>query len=330
MAGPALSADAIAARIDTLCKPPGSLGRLEDVAARLAMIQQTLAPVTRPRRCVVFAADHGVTAAGVSAWPPEVTALVVDLMAGRRTASGVFAAALDCESVVVDVGLLRPVKQSGVADAAVRRGTADLSVGDAMTADEFAAAVEVGREQARDAAECAVVIGGEMGIGNTTPASCLVAAFTGQPAETVVGLGAGLPASGRSRKVQVVQDAVARVDGLDAAAIGAGVGGLEIAALAGFLIQAAEQRQTVLLDGFIATAAALLAERLAPGTAASMIAGHRSVEPGHRAALAALGLDPVLDLGLRLGEATGALAALPLVDLAAAMLTMATLDEVES
>lgn len=322
-------------RIDQLCKPPGSLGKLEIVAADLCRIQNTLSPTCSPRRLVVFAADHGVTCEGVSAWPSEVTGQVVRVMTSGRTASGVFAKQLHCQYEVVDIGLLQPMvpgdPDNGFIDAAARRGTANLRVEAAMNETDFdhAWAVGVSRADAAADAGAKLVIGGEMGIGNTTSAACLVCKFTGIDASDAVGPGAGLDASALDNKTQVVRDAVRRIKSTDdPKRIGWELGGLEIVALAGFYVRSSQRGMTVLLDGYIATAAALLASALEPSATSMMLAGHRSTEPGHQAALNHLRLSPILDLGMRLGEGSGALAALPLLDLAAAMIhDMATLDE---
>jgi len=204
-----------------------------------------------------------------------------------------------------------------------------------MQADDFDHAWSVGKDRASKAINAGnkLLIGGEMGIGNTTSASCLVALLTDSDPEVVVGRGAGIDDEGLARKKYVVANAVQRVRSLGKCSpkqIACEVGGLEIVALAGYYAEGAERGATLVLDGFIATAAALVAESIAPGTSRSMIAGHRSLEPGHAIALASLDLKPVLDLQMRLGEATGALASLPLIDLAAAMIReMATLDELK-
>lgn len=327
-----LSDNRISERIDQLCKPPGSLGAIEKIAHRLCHIQRTLHPTTRPCHVSIFAADHGVVGQGVSAWPSEVTAAVTDLMARGRTASGVFANALQCSYEVVDVGLLRDC-DGPVVNAAMRRSTGDLMLEPAMTMDEFEHAWQVGMTRANLAADAgnSVLIGGEMGIGNTTPASCLIALFCDLEIDHVVGRGAGIDDAGLERKREVVAEAVRRVRSLGALTqqqIGAEAGGFEIVALAGYYAGAARRRLTIVLDGFIATSAAVLAEAISPGTCQYMVAGHQSTEPGHLAALHKLRLEPALNMQLRLGEATGALAALPMLDLAAAMMNdMATLSE---
>lgn len=330
-------------RLNQLCKPPGSLGALESLAKQLCLCQQTTTPETTPRRAVIFAADHGVVCEGVTAWPSDVTAMVVDLMVQERTASGVFAKQLNCSYEVVDAGLLRSPQRaerngdehSPLIDAAERRCTENLLHSAAMTADEFEHAWSIGAMRARSAKAdgCRLVIGGEMGIGNTTSASCLIGLITGADAQQVVGRGAGIDDSGLARKREVVASAMARVQALgeiDTKRIACEVGGLEIVALGGFYATAAEMGLTVLLDGLIATSAALIADGLSSGARQQMIAAHRSTEPGHMVALRSLELVPLLDLNLRLGEGTGALAALPLLDLAAAMVNqMATLDELK-
>jgi nicotinate-nucleotide--dimethylbenzimidazole phosphoribosyltransferase len=321
--------------LDALAKPRRSLGRLEALAVRLARIQQRLDPETRPRRIVLFAGDHGVVADGVSAWPSEVTGLMVGTILAGRATSSALAAAHGCTLRLVDVGGMAPLPEhppSFFRDGRVEAGTASLARGPAMSVAQFEAAWAVGAEEAdRAIAEGdRLLIAGEMGIGNTTPAACLTTLLAGARAETATGPGAGAGDAVVAAKARIVAQASARAAAslaTDPAAAIAEVCGYEIAAIAGFFARGAALGATLLLDGYVATAAALVAERLAPGTAAAMIAGHRSAEPGHGAALAALGLEPLLDWGMRLGEGTGALVALPLVDAAAALLTgVARLD----
>jgi nicotinate-nucleotide--dimethylbenzimidazole phosphoribosyltransferase len=341
-----LTPDAVRRHLDRLTKPPGSLGRLEDLAVRLCDVQQTLAPRTRPRRLVLFAADHGVVAEGVTAWPAAVTHQMVQNIAAGGAASSVLARTTGTDLRLIDVGTLGPDlgDAAGYACRKVRAGSRNLAREPALTVEEFARAAEVGREQAAAAAAdgMSVVAAGEMGIGNSTPASCLTALLAEVPVETAVGRGAGADDATLLRKRAVVAAAVAphrsalegdrtrRKCSEEVLAALAAVGGLEIAAMAGFFMACADHGLTVVLDGFIATAAALAAERLRPGTAASMIAAHRSAEPGHAAALGRLGLEPFLDnWGLRLGEGTGALLLLPLLDAAAAVVCdMATFESV--
>lgn len=326
--------DEIARHLDALTKPPGSLGRLEELAARLCFVQQTLAPKTRPRRLILFAADHGVVAEGVSAWPSEVTGLMIRNILSGGAASSALARATDTELLLVDVGAVSdPLpEQPGYVIAKVRSGTRNLAREPALTVAEFDRAWDVGAAQARNAAAdgVRVVAAGEMGIGNTTAAACLAVLLAGVPVERAVGRGAGADDATLARKRAVVELATrAQAAPVEKGAIAA-VSGLEIAAIAGFFATASAAGLTVVLDGFIATAAALVAEKLAPGTRANLIAAHRSAEPGHEPMLAALELAPLLDnWQMRLGEGTGALLAMPLLDAAAAMVRdMATFDQV--
>ena len=318
----------VQAHLDGLAKPRGSLGRIEDLGVQLAVIQQRLDLVVRPRRAVLFAGDHGVVAQGVSAWPNDVTGLMVATILGGRATSSALAAAHDCDLRLVDVGVASPptgAMPSFFRNASLGPGTADLSTGPALTIAEFDAAWAIGADEAKSACDggFVVLIAGEMGIGNTTPAACLTALLAGASVDAAVGPGAGSDPATIAVKRRVVTDAVARAQPLLAhhphAAIAA-VAGFEIVAMAGFFAAGAAAGATLLLDGYVATAAALIAERLAPSTAAAMIAAHRSAEPGHAASLAALGLRPLLDFAMRLGEGTGALIALPLLDSAAALM----------
>ncbi|WP_174285116.1 nicotinate-nucleotide--dimethylbenzimidazole phosphoribosyltransferase [Sphingomonas bacterium] len=321
-----MTEDDIRAHLDALAKPRGSMGRLEDIAVALAMTQRRIDPSTRPRRLVLFAGDHGCVADGVSAWPSAVTEMMVAAILAGRATSSALAAAQDCPLRLVDVGMAGPRVDSPPAffrDARVADGTDSLAHRPAMTPAQFDAAWRVGVEEAERAVGegARVLIAGEMGIGNTTPAACLTALLAGIEPDAAVGRGAGADDSVMAAKRPIVRAAVDRArtmgdrDGI------ASVCGHEIAAMAGFYAAAAAAGVTLLIDGYVATAAALVAERLAPGTARAMIAGHRSAEPGHGAALAELALVPILDWGMRLGEGSGALVALPLLDSAAALLT---------
>ncbi|EZP55008.1 nicotinate-nucleotide--dimethylbenzimidazole phosphoribosyltransferase [Sphingomonas sp. RIT328] len=332
-----MTEDDVRAHLDALAKPRRSLGRLEDIAVSLALTQHRLDPRTRPRRIVLFAGDHGCVADGVSAWPSAVTGMMVaTILAGRATSSAL-AATHGCDLRLVDVGVAsaRPVAPPPFfRDARVADGTVSLAHDAAMTAAQFDAAWRVGVEEAQAAVAdgAALLIAGEMGIGNTTPAAALTTLLTGLSPVEAVGAGAGADAAIVVTKACVVTAAVARATPLlghdDRAAI-ASVAGYEIAAMAGFFAEGAARGATLLLDGYVATAAALVAAHLAPGSERAMIAGHLSVEPGHGAALAQLGLTPMLDWGMRLGEGSGALVALPLVDAAAALLAdVARLDAI--
>jgi nicotinate-nucleotide--dimethylbenzimidazole phosphoribosyltransferase len=351
-----------------LTKPAGSLGALEEVSVRLAGLAGRCPPPV-PRRPVVavFAGDHGVHAQGVSPWPQEVTAQMVANFASGGAVVNAFARQVGAAVVVVDVGVatdtpapppdLSPAsgaelaraelaraseaelaRASGAARAGgvvwvrrVRAGTRDLSVGPALTRDEVLAAVEVGIAVAVDlvAAGHDLLLTGDMGIANTTPAAALVAAFTGAPAEMVTGRGTGIDDASLAAKTTVVAAALGlhRPDPADPIGTLAAVGGLEHAALAGFIVGGAALRTPVLLDGVIACSAALAAAALAPHSVAAMVAGHRSAEPGATVALGHLGLTPLIDLKLRLGEGTGAALAVPIVAAAARVLhEVATFD----
>jgi nicotinate-nucleotide--dimethylbenzimidazole phosphoribosyltransferase len=313
--------------LDGLAKPRRSLGKLEELAARLALIQRTLKPVVKPRRLVLFAGDHGVVARGVSAWPSEVTGLMVATMLIGRASSTALAAIHDCGVRLVDVGVATPLPKSPppfFRNARVANGTRDLSIEPAMTSSEFNAAWQVGVDEA-DRAVCEgnrILIAGEMGIGNTTPAACLTSLLANVSPDVATGRGAGSDDDTLRLKRGIVANAVRERPSIEALA------GFEIVAMAGFYAEGARQGATILLDGYVTTAAALIAEHLKPGTTRSMIAAHKSAEPGHAAALAHLQLQPLIDWQMRLGEGTGALLALPLIDSAVALLTnVASLSE---
>jgi nicotinate-nucleotide--dimethylbenzimidazole phosphoribosyltransferase len=328
-----VSAEAEAARrLDDLTKPPGSLGRLEELAIGLAGMTGVAAPIFPRKAVVIFAADHGVTAQGVSAYAGEVTAAMVANFLAGGAAINVLAGTAGAEVVVVDVGVrsaipeprdTKPGVRARLVRARVRAGTRDLSIEPALERPQTEAALEVGLRLADELRRAGVTIVavGEMGIGNTTSASAVVAALTGADARSVTGRGTGVDDATLERKVAAIERGLARVGPVPADPLRVldEVGGLEIAGLAGFIVGAAAVRIPVVLDGFITGAAALVAARLAPALPPRLIAAHRSAEPGHAAALDALGLDPLLDLRLRLGEGTGAALALTLIDAACAL-----------
>ena len=317
-------------RQQALTKPPGSLGALEDLGVRLSAIAGFCPPPIPARPAVaVFAGDHGVHARGVTPWPQEVTAQMVANMAEGGAAVNALARQVGASVTVVDVGVAGPCASDAVLDRNVARGTADLSAGPAMTRDEVLAAIEVGISVADDLVDggADLLVTGDMGIANTTPAAALVAALTGTTAEVVTGRGTGIDDATLALKTQVVAEAAARVQVAEPLDILAGVGGLEHAALAGFLLAGAARRVPVLVDGLIAVSAALVAAAVAPDAVDHWVAGHRSAEPGASVGLAHLGLVPLLDMGLRLGEGSGAVLAVPLVQCAARVLDeMATFD----
>jgi nicotinate-nucleotide--dimethylbenzimidazole phosphoribosyltransferase len=332
-------------RQESLTKPSGSLGRLEDVSVRLAGIAgQCPPPLPLPAVVAVFAADHGVHAQGVSPWPQEVTAqMVANFLAGGAAVNAI-AAQAGADVLVVDIGIATPLPAApgllarpafpdgpGLLERKVRAGTADMTTGPAMSARDALRAIETGIEIARDlvANGHRCLITGDMGIANTTASAALIAAFTGTDPAAVTGRGTGIDDPTLELKVDVIRRALAlhSPDPADPLEVLARVGGLEHAALAGFMLGGAAERVPVLLDGVIACSAALAAMAFAPSVTGFLFAGHLSTEPGARRALDALGLDPLIDLGLRLGEGSGAVLALPVVATAARVLRdMATFD----
>lgn len=326
------AAAAAARRLDRLTKPQGSLGRLEELAIRLAGMTGDPWCRFERRAVVVMAADHGVTEEAVSAYPSEVTLQMVANFAAGGAGINVLARKAGAQVVVVDMGVKTPPGIPGVLDRRLGPGTKNMTREPAMTRAQAEAAVATGRELAAQLAAggATLLLTGEMGIGNTTAASAVTAALTGRAPREVTGRGTGLDDAAFAHKVAVVERALAlhRPDPADPVGVMASVGGFEIAGLAGLILGAAERRVPVIVDGFITGAAALTACAIAPGARAYLIASHRSVEPGHGAILDALGLEPLLDLRLRLGEGTGAALALHLVDAAVAIRDeMATFDE---
>ncbi|NUT33826.1 MAG: nicotinate-nucleotide--dimethylbenzimidazole phosphoribosyltransferase [Hamadaea sp.] len=315
------------ARQGRLTKPAGSLGHLEELSIRLAGLAGTCPPpLLEPAAVVVFAGDHGVHAQGVTPWPQEVTAqMVANFVAGGAVVNA-FARQIGASVTVVDVGVATPLDElfggpagggSGLVSAKVRAGTRDMTAEPALTREEAEQAVEVGITVAHQLADggARVLITGDMGIANTTPSAALISAFTGADPGRVTGLGTGIDSDTHARKVDAVRRALDlhRPDPADPIGALAAVGGLEHAALAGLILGGAARRLPVLLDGVIACSAALAAVELAPEAVGALVAGHLSVEPGASVALQHLDLDPLLDLGLRLGEGTGAVLALPIV-----------------
>ena len=320
-------------RQDLLTKPPGSLGRLERLATQLAGITGESLPRLPRKAVVVMAADHGVSREGVSAYPQEVTAQMVRNFASGGAAINVLARNAGARVVVVDVGIATELPSTlRIIHRKIAFGTANLADGPAMTREQALAAIGVGFEVvAREAKRgLDVVCLGEMGIGNTTSASAVVAIATGLPVADVTGRGTGIDDSTWRRKVAVIERAlrINQPDAADPLDVLAKVGGLETAALVGVTLAAAERRIAVVVDGFIATSAVLLAAQLCPRVRGYLIAAHRSVEVGHRAALESLELEPLVALDLRLGEGSGAALVLPMLDAAVALLgEMATFEE---
>lgn len=304
------------ARQSQLTKPPGSLGMLERVAITLAALQADPAPAADRVWISVFAADHGVVAEGVSAFPQAVTGEMVRNFARGGAAISVLARTLDATLEVVTLGTVNdPGELPGVRRDVIAPSTANFCEAPAMTRAQLERALAAGAASVAGAcaARAQLFIGGEMGIGNTTAAAALACAMLGMPAATLAGAGTGLDAAGVERKSAVIGRALAMHAELAPLDQLAALGGFEIAALAGAYIAAAQQRLPVLVDGFIATAAALAATRLNPGCREWMLFAHRSHEQGHAALLEALGAEPLLDLGMRLGEGSGAAVAVPLL-----------------
>ena len=320
-------------RLDSLIKPPGSLGVLEEIAVRLAGITGNPRPEIKEKAVIIMAGDHGVMEEGVSIAPQEVTVQMLPTFLMGVAGIGVLAKHAGARIVVVDVGVAVPVEYPGILRRKVRAGTGNIAAGPAMSREEAVKALEVGIEVAREEIErgADLLATGDMGIGNTTPSSAILAAFGGYTAEDVAGRGTLVNDQVMRLKIAAINRALElnRPDAEDGLDVLSKVGGLEIAGLAGVILGAAARRTPVLIDGFITTAAALVASKLAPRTRDYMIASHLSGEQGHRLMLEQLGLTPVVHLNMRLGEGTGAAVTMSLVEAATKILReMASFDEV--
>jgi nicotinate-nucleotide--dimethylbenzimidazole phosphoribosyltransferase len=320
-------------RQDQLTKPRGSLGKLEQLSIQVAGITGRLNPDLSQKAVIVMAADHGVAAAGVSAYPPDVTRQMVHNFLGGGAAINVLSRQAGARVIVVDIGVAGNLPQHpGLLHCKIAAGTQNLLEGAAMTREQTEQAIKTGMHVMKNLADEGVrlVATGEMGIGNTTASAALISVFTGKQPSIVTGRGTGLDDNGLRRKIEVIEQAIQvnqpdRNDPLD---VLTKLGGLEIAGLVGVILEAASRRVPVVLDGVIAGAAALTACRLAPQIKPYLIAGHRSVEPGHTVLLESLNLEPLLGLDLRLGEGTGAVLAFHLIDAAVKTLNeMATFNE---
>ncbi len=320
------------ARQDRLTKPRGALGRLEALSIQLAGMTGQACPTLTHKVILVMAGDHGVTVEGISAYPSSVTAQMVGNFLAGGAAINALARQIGARLIVADLGVAVDLPRlDGLVHAKIAHGTANLAQGPAMNHSQAVAAVETGAGlvQAELARGLDVLGVGEMGIGNTTPAAAIAAVLTGDDPAALVGPGTGLDSAGLAHKVDVVRRGLARnrPDPHDALDVLAKVGGYEIGGLMGAMLAAAAHRRPILLDGFITTAAAMLAVTLAPALRPYLIAAHRSAEPGHDRMLAWLGLTPLLDLSLRLGEGTGAALGMGVVDAACRTLAeMATFD----
>ena len=319
-------------RLDNLTKPPGSLGRLEELAGRVVQITGKENPSTENKVIFTLAADHGVTDEGVSAFPKEVTAQMVYNFLRGGAGINVLAKHTGARVVVADLGIASDLApQPGLIIKKVNYGTKNMAKGPAMTGKEAVRAIESGIEIFLEEFEKGVDIAGtgEMGIGNTSPASAITSVITGKPVDKVTGRGTGIDDSTLLRKAAVIKKAIDanRPDPSNAVDVLAKVGGFEIGGLAGIILGAASKRVPVVIDGFISGAAALIAYRIEPKVKDYMIAGHSSVEQGHKAILDYIGLEPVLDLKLRLGEGTGAALGISMVGAGVKILTqMATFE----
>jgi nicotinate-nucleotide--dimethylbenzimidazole phosphoribosyltransferase len=306
-------------RIDSLTKPQGSLGKLEELAKRVAVVQDKVPPRLGRKLLFIFAADHGITSEHVSAYPKDVTAQMTYNFLSGRAAINVLARHHDVETEVVDIGVDHEfVAARGLRDCKVRRGTANFARGPAMTRAEALRSVEWGIQLAHEAAATNLFLlgAGEMGIGNTTSASAIVCAMTDAAPPDIVGRGSGIDDETLARKITVVENGlrINSPDPNDPLDVLARIGGLEIGAITGVIIGATALRLPMVLDGFISGAAALLACRFSPHIRDILFASHLSAEKGHRLVLDELHLDPLLDLGMRLGEGTGACLAMGLIE----------------
>ena len=328
----AAAMDAARARQNNLTKPPGSLGRLEEISIQVAGITGQARPVIKEKAVVTCAGDHGVVAQGVSAFPQEVTPQMVYNFLNGGAAINVLARHVGARVVVVDAGVAADFEpQPGLVIKKVAHGTADMTQGPAMSRAQAVQAIEAGIEVVEDeiARGLSIVAVGDMGIGNTTPSSGIVAAITGRPVAEVTGRGTGINDEQLAHKMAVIRKALAvnRPDPDDALDVLSKVGGFEIGTIAGVVLGAAAHHIPAVIDGFISTAGALIAGELAPLAREYMIAAHASVEIGHRAMLDRLGLIPCLDFDLRLGEGTGAALVLSVVEAACKILDeMATFE----
>jgi nicotinate-nucleotide--dimethylbenzimidazole phosphoribosyltransferase len=320
-----------AKHLDQLTKPPGSLGKLESIAIQLAGITGQVIPELNRKAVIVMAGDHGVCEEGVSAFPSEVTPQMVLNFLSGGAAVNVLARQAGAEVVCVDIGVNADLSHPALVSRKVRAGTANIARGPAMSREEAFQAMLIGIDIVQEQATQGVRLfaTGEMGIGNTTPSSALLSVLAGLAPEAVVGLGTGIDASRRRHKIGVVERAIEvnKADPTDPVGTLAKLGGLEIAGLAGVILGAASMRCPVVVDGFISSAAALVAARIAPSSVDYMIASHQSKEQGHQAMLEAVGISPILQMDMRLGEGTGAVLSFPIIDSALAIMReMATFD----
>lgn len=322
----------VKAYIDTLTKPIGSLGRLEEIAVQLAEMTGEAFPVVSPPAALLFASDHGVTEEGVSAYPKEVTAQMVYNFLSGGAAMNVFSRHIGAQFAIVDVGVAETISHEQLISRKIRPGTRNFCVENAMTEDEAIQAIMIGQQETakfiQNGAKCLIV--GEMGIGNTTSASALLAAMTEKDVAELIGPGTGLNEKQMKVKKEAIERALAerKPDKHNPIDMIKKLGGYEIAAMSGAMLEAAKNRVPIIVDGFICTVSALIATKIDRRASDYMFVGHRSKEPGHQTAFEQLGKYPILDLEMRLGEGTGAALAFPIIEAATKMLSeMATFSE---
>ncbi len=320
----------VRARLDSLTKPPGSLGRLEEIALRFALIRGELMPSAARKGMFIFCGDHGVTAEGVSAYPSEVTHHMIRNFVAGGAAINVLCRRLQISPTIVDVGVKGSLL-ANISDRRVAQGTMNFRREPAMSREQAETAIAIGEDHARSASRRLDMVGiGEMGIGNTACASAILSVYSGLPARQTVGPGTGLTPLQIEHKAAVVQDALNlhKPQASDPIGVLAAVGGFEVAAMAGFLVEASRRGLPVVLDGFITCAAALVARALKPDVMDNVFFGHRSTEPGHLMMLEMLQAQPIVDLEMRLGEGSGAAVAMSIIDMAVGLYReMATFAE---
>lgn len=317
--------------LDTLTKPKGSLGRLEEFVIALGEMTGEAFPQVHKPGVIVFAADHGITAEGVSPYPQEVTVQMTENFLQGGATMAILSRLIEAEFAIVDVGIASDMTGQGLIVHKVNKGTKNFLVEDAMTRDEALIALQIGYDEGIAMLEKGVksLILGELGIGNTSPSSAIIAVLTGKPVAQVVGAGSGLVNEQVVHKQKVIAEAIAarQPNKEDAIDLLSKLGGFEIAAMTGAMLAAASMRKAVIVDGFISTVSAILAEMLAPGAKNYMFVGHHSAEPGHEAALQMLAKEPIVALQMRLGEGTGAAVAYPILRAATQVLKeLPTLD----
>lgn len=317
--------------IHSLTKPVGSLGRLEDLAVSLASMTKERFPTVFPPGVLIFAADHGIVSEGVSAYPQEVTGQMVRNFLNGGAAINVFSKQIGAKLTIVDIGIAADINSQTLISRKVRYGTANFLLEDAMIREEAEQAIDAGYQTANEMINNGIkcLIPGEMGIGNTTASSAVVAAVSGEEVDTLVGTGTGIEKEKLQIKKDVIEKALAlrKPNGDDPVDVLSKVGGLEIAGMAGAMLAASSRSIPILVDGFIASTAALIAKMICSGSADYMILGHRSAEPGHMKVIKLLGKEPILDLGMRLGEGSGAAIAFPVLQSASLMINeMATFE----